>query len=75
MHLNATPLRCPGATLSDRERSTRMFDIHQEQLGYFGNTRRSRSLIQEAWRRSLDGKAFVNTDEVLAEWGWEINYA
>ena len=75
MHLNSTPLRSPHASSTDRERSTRMFDVHQEQLGYFGNTKRSRTLLDEAWRRSLEGRLFVDTDGILAEWGWELNFA
>ncbi|KPV73479.1 uncharacterized protein RHOBADRAFT_54699 [Rhodotorula graminis WP1] len=75
MHLNSTPLRSPRAASTDRERSTRMFDVHQEQLGYFGNTKRSRTLLDEAWRRSLDGRVFVDHDSILAEWGWELNFA
>ncbi|GAA5842195.1 hypothetical protein JCM9279_002816 [Rhodotorula babjevae] len=75
MHLNSTPLRSPLATSTDRERSTRMFDVHQQQLGYFGNTKRSRTLLDEAWRRSLEGRLFVDTEVILAEWGWELNFA
>ncbi|GAA5913483.1 hypothetical protein JCM8208_005193 [Rhodotorula glutinis] len=75
MHLNSTPLRSPHAVSTDRERSTRMFDVHQEQLGYFGNTKRSRTLLDEAWRRSLEGRVFVDHDSILAEWDWELNFA
>ncbi|GAA6006614.1 uncharacterized protein JCM10292_006008 [Rhodotorula paludigena] len=69
MHLNSTPLVCPHAAISDRERSTRLFDAHMREFT-FENTKRSRALIDEAWKRSLDGRAYVDTDEILEEWGW-----
>ncbi|GAA6042681.1 hypothetical protein JCM8097_003743 [Rhodosporidiobolus ruineniae] len=76
MHLNSTPLVSPHSpsAASDRARSTALFDKQMAEFSFM-NTRRSRELSEEVWRRSADGKAFVDPDDVLAEWGWHLNYA
>ncbi|GAA6014335.1 hypothetical protein JCM11491_005045 [Sporobolomyces phaffii] len=74
MHLNSTPLVSPHSELDDRQRSARVFDHHMEAFAFL-NTKRSRALIDEAWRRSNDGRLFVNPDDILSEWGWHLNFA
>ncbi|GAA5929268.1 hypothetical protein JCM1841_004761 [Sporobolomyces salmonicolor] len=74
VHLNSTPLLSPHAELTDRQRSTRLFDKHEEEFTFL-NTKRSRALIGEAWRRSSDGKVFVDPDSILEEWKWDLNFA
>ncbi|GAA5891846.1 hypothetical protein JCM5296_003248 [Sporobolomyces johnsonii] len=74
VHLNSTPLLSPHAELTDRQRSTWLFDKHEEEFTFL-NTKRSRALIDEAWRRSSDGKVFVDPDGILEEWKWDLNFA
>ncbi|BGP26653.1 hypothetical protein JCM10295v2_005606 [Rhodotorula toruloides] len=74
MHLNSTPLVSPHSSLTDRARSTRLFDRHMDEFTFM-NTKRSRALIDEAWRRSEDGRKFVDPDSILEEWGWHLNWA
>ncbi|GAA5885177.1 hypothetical protein JCM16303_005887 [Sporobolomyces ruberrimus] len=74
MHLNSTPLTSPHSQLNDRQRSTRVFDHHMEAFTFL-NTKRSRALIDEAWRRSNDGRLFVDPDAILEEWKWDLNFA
>ncbi|GEM10388.1 C6 transcription factor [Rhodotorula toruloides] len=47
MHLNSTPLVSPHSSLTDRARSTRLFDRHMDEFTFM-NTKRSRALIDEA---------------------------
>ncbi|GAA6061203.1 hypothetical protein JCM10212_001524 [Sporobolomyces blumeae] len=74
MHLNSTPLSSPHSPLTDRQRSTRVFDAHMESFTFL-NTKRSRALIAEAWRRSDEGRLFVDPDEIMRSWGWHLNFA
>ncbi|BGP18708.1 hypothetical protein JCM10213v2_006774, partial [Rhodosporidiobolus nylandii] len=74
MHLNSTPLISPHASVDDRERSTRLFDAHMKEFSFL-NTRRSRELVAEVWKRSTAGRSFVDPDDILHEWAWELNYA
>ncbi|BGP57310.1 hypothetical protein JCM8202v2_004950 [Rhodotorula sphaerocarpa] len=59
---------------SDRARSTALFDAHMHEFTFM-NTKRSRALIDEAWRRSEGGRRFVDPDEILGEWRWDLNWA
>ncbi|GAA5938710.1 Zn(II)2Cys6 transcription factor [Sporobolomyces koalae] len=74
MHLNSTSLTSPHSQLDDRQRSTKVFDYHMEAFTFL-NTNRSRKLIDEAWRRSRDGRIYVDPDAILEEWGWDLNFA
>ncbi|GAA5917263.1 hypothetical protein JCM6882_009265 [Rhodosporidiobolus microsporus] len=75
MQLNSTPLISPHSFFgSDRARSIRLFDTQMNQFKFL-NTNRSRQLIEEAWRRSNDGRIFVDPDHILAEWKWDLNLA
>ncbi|GAA5897074.1 Zn(II)2Cys6 transcription factor [Sporobolomyces salmoneus] len=74
MHLNSTPLTSPHSQLNDRQRSARVFDHHMQAFAFL-NTKRSRALVDEAWRRSEDGKLFVDPDAILEEWKWSLNWA
>uniref|UniRef100_A0A0K3CPX2 FGENESH: predicted gene_29.4 protein n=1 Tax=Rhodotorula toruloides TaxID=5286 RepID=A0A0K3CPX2_RHOTO len=47
MHPNSTPLVSPHSSLTDRARSTRLFDRHMDEFTFM-NTKRSRALIDEA---------------------------
>lgn len=60
--------------LSDRARSTLLFDAHMHEFTFM-NTKRSRLLIDEAWRRSEGGHQFVDPDRILDEWEWDLNWA
>ncbi|GAA5993511.1 hypothetical protein JCM10908_000625 [Rhodotorula pacifica] len=60
--------------LSDRQRSTLLFDAHMHEFTFM-NTKRSRLLIDEAWRRSEGGGRFVDPDRILDEWEWDLNWA
>ncbi|GAA5951986.1 hypothetical protein JCM3765_005160 [Sporobolomyces pararoseus] len=74
LHLNSTPLTSPHSELNDRQRSARVFDHHMEAFAFL-NTKRSRALVDEAWRRSNDGRLFVDPDAILEEWKWSLNWA
>ncbi|GAA5823960.1 hypothetical protein JCM11251_003359 [Rhodosporidiobolus azoricus] len=75
MQLNSTPLVSPHSSFgSDRDRSSRLFDAQMAQFRFL-NTRKSRQLVEEAWRRSDDGRCFVDPDDILAEWKWDLNLA
>ncbi|GAA5879998.1 hypothetical protein JCM3774_005471 [Rhodotorula dairenensis] len=69
-----SPSMNTATPLSDRARSTLLFDAHMHEFTFM-NTKRSRLLIDEAWRRSEGGHKFVDPDRILDEWEWDLNWA
>ncbi|GAA6022785.1 hypothetical protein JCM10207_000416 [Rhodosporidiobolus poonsookiae] len=74
MQLNATPLVSPHAGATDQDRANRLFEAHISEFAFL-NTKRSKELVAEVWRRSNHGKAFIDPDAILAEWQWDLNFA
>jgi transcriptional activator protein UGA3 len=38
----------------------------------FGNTKRSRVVVHEIWKRNQGGKVFIDWLDIIKEWDWQL---
>ncbi|KAI5478109.1 C6 transcription factor [Pseudohyphozyma bogoriensis] len=74
LQLNSTPLIAKGQPETDRQRCCRLYETFRRKHS-FSNLERSRTVVEEVWRRNPDGRKFIAPETVLEEWNWCLNYA